>query len=376
MIVACLSGSGRLRNVIGRRLRRLASVMPLVAACALPGSVRAEDIGLRVSPANIFVEDDRQLIRRDSTASSGAVVLIVDPTTNKAGTGFLISPCLVMSAIHIVLSDFDLSTRTAPRAQYEYVVYHGSGAIAGGFADFSIARPIAWGRYFASDPVDASQDWIVLQLDACPAASRPYFQVSELPLSETVGTASFRLAGHPRRTDDSANSYEFVQVDPSCSVHQEVWWPMNQGPLWLHDCATRPGASGAPIYIEQETAQAVAIAIGELQATPGVIRQFDQAHANVAVPLRNAAVALAALAAETRDRIAEAQSLLHALGHSHVAADGVADPQTRLAVYQYRVHRGLPASALITDDLLTTLRIEAARRAGADGRPLEPAAQP
>ena len=375
-MAATRKGAGRRGRGDARRMWRHALAALLAVAYLLPGSGRADETLGRVQPTNVFVEDDRQLMPRDNTSSSGAVVLIVDPTTNKAGTGFLVSPCLVISAIHIVLSDFDVAARSGPSVQFEYTVYYGSGRIAGGFADFSVARPIAWGPYFASDPVDPSQDWIILQLDTCSKNPQPYFEVSELAWGETVRQTDFRLAGHPRSPDGAPTSYEFVRTDPSCTVYDEAQLPMNRGPLWFHDCATRPGASGAPIYIERETPEAVAIAIGELRPTPGVLPRFDPRHANIAVPLRNAASVFAALAGESHERVAEAQDMLNALGYSLGTADGVAGRQTRLAVYRYRAAQRLPPGALITDDLLDSLRASIARRAGLGESALEPASQP
>jgi V8-like Glu-specific endopeptidase len=337
-----------------------APVGPVGPAGAVgPASVAGRDAGPDIRPVNVFGTDDRRQEERRRGSDAGRIVLITDPTTNKAGTGFLIAPCFAMSALHVVLSDYDLDVRADPSVAFQYTVYFGSGRRFGTFEDFTIGRPVAWGRYFDAVPMDASQDWILLQLDRCVGERYGHFTPRVLDLAE-AGERRLRLAGYPQ-----PNDFRRVQVDPACRVYDAMTWPMNLRPVWQHDCAIRVGASGSPIYyVEDGNSYVVAIAIGELRSTEDVLPAYDAGRANIAVPIANALAALAAVAAETPERIAEAQQLLGAIGRPVGTADGVAGPMTRRAVNAYRTARGLPGSGLISEDLLIALREDAAARHG------------
>jgi|GEM_PF-2299625 len=335
------------------------SVPPPAAAPQAPPAPRAHDAGAAVQPANVFGTDDRRLAERRRGSDAGRIVLITDPTTSKAGTGFLIAPCYAMSAMHVVLSDYDLDARADPSVTYEYTVYFGSGRRFGTFENFTIGRPVAWGRYFDAVPIDASQDWIVLQLDGCIGERYGHFVPRVLDLGE-IADRRLQLAGYPQ-----PNDFRHVQIDPDCRVYDAMTWPMNLRPVWQHDCAIRVGASGSPIYfVEGDNSYAAAIAIGELRSTEDVLPAYESGHANIAVPIANALPAIEAIAAETPERIAEAQRLLGAIGRPVGAADGVAGPMTRRVVNAYRVDRGLLRSGLIGADLLAALREDAAARGG------------
>lgn len=324
----------------------------LVWMSALPGqTVGAEDFVIRL--ANLFETDDRQRWPRNPGTPAGSIVLIVDPTTGKAGTGFLFAPCYAMSALHVVLSDFDLMAWRDPNVRYEYTIYYGSGNRFGTFENFTVARPVAWGRYFESITVDPSEDWIVLQLDDCIGRRYGHFHSAFLEIGEVLAVPRLALAGYP------GADHEAVWADPQCRIRAERSWPEARGPLWYHDCATRPGVSGAPIYrLTARGSEAVAIAVGELQPIDTVRPAFSEAYANIAVPIGNAQWALLALSGESPARIAEAQRLLAALGRGVGRVDGMADPQTRTAVASYRRLRGLDATGLVTEALIGRLRRE------------------
>lgn len=337
----------------------LAAAAAVAGAPPLPDPPMPADGAIR--PVNIFGSDDRRLEERRPGTDFGRIVLISDPTTQKAGTGFLVAPCYAMSAMHVVLSDYDLNVRAYPSTAFEYMVYYGSGRRFGNFDDFTVGRPVAWGRYYDAVPVDASQDWILLQLERCVGERYGHFSPRPLALAEVAGRR-LQLAGYP----EPQNLFH-VQVDPDCRVHEEHLWPLNRRPIWHHDCAVRQGASGAPMYFaEGGRSHVVAIAIGELQSTDDVLPAYETGRANIAVPIANAMPALQLLAEETPDRVAEAQDLLNALGRPAGPADGAAGPRTRRAVHAYRVARDLPGGALIDDDLLARLRADLTLLTGTD----------
>ncbi|NBC32146.1 MAG: hypothetical protein GVY13_05660 [Alphaproteobacteria bacterium] len=337
-----------------------ALVLVFVGLFAVPAQASA-DIG-RSAPtrlANLFESDDRQRWPRTPGTPAGGIVLIVDPTTDKAGTGFLIAPCYAMSALHVVLSDFDLTARRYPNVRYEYTIYYGRGNRFGSFENFTVARPLAWGRYFESITVDASEDWILLQLEECIGRDYGYFRFAVLGIDEARAEPRLALAGYP------GTEHETVQADPLCRIRAERDWPEAGGPLWYHDCATRRGISGGPIFRHTEEGhEAVAIAVGELQPMERLRLSYSEAYANVAVPIGNAGWALTAVHGESRELIAEAQRLLEALGRGAGRIDGIADARTRMAIAGYRTVRRLDGAGLVTEALITRLRREVESRPG------------
>jgi hypothetical protein len=339
----------------------LLAFLPVLAGPALADPAapapRIADRTSGFAPANVFVEDDRVRALRRAGTAAGRIVLIVDPTTDKAGTGFLIAPCYAMSALHVFLSEYDMQARSTPGVTYAYTVYYGLGALFGNFEDLTVGRPVVWGNYFAADPVDASQDWIILQLDDCVGDRYGHFEVTPMDLAEARQRPRLQLAGYPRT---EIEPYQYVQVDPDCRLYRSATWPMNAAPLWYHDCAMRRGASGSPIFYEDGgRAYAVAIAMGEFQSTEGVLPEYDTRHANIAVPAGNFRTAVEALTLETPDRVAEAQRLLNAIGRTVGEVDGIPGPMTRLAIDGYRERRDLRPGGLITEELLGTLRRDA-----------------
>lgn len=357
-----IGSSGVLRRL--QRAIRVASALiaTLVLAMLGPHSSALPAGGQQgagsVLMANIFEVDDRERHDRVAGTPYGGIVLIVDPTTDKAGTGFLIAPCYVMSALHVVLSEFDLGARRYPSVRYQYTLYYGVGTRFGAFEDFTVARPVAWGGYFAPLTVDPSEDWIVLQLDDCIGDRYGHFQLGARGYASASAFVELSMAGYPRSDD-----LRTVQVDPACRIMAERRWPGARGPLWYHDCATREGASGAPIYASIDGSyETFAIAVGELQPIEPVQSAYSDRHANVAVPVGNAQWALAALEGESQERVAEVQQMLQGLGRSAGRVDGVPDPGTRQAVQAYRALRRLPETGLITDELVASLRHDVANR--------------
>ena len=353
-----------------RRSMRLAMALLLllvgvlghtVTVRAEPPAPNRETVSIFQNPGffrvNVFGSDDRIRALRRPGSAAGQIVLIVDPTTDKAGTGFLIAPCYAMSALHVFLSEYDVQSRSTPGVLYAYTVYYGLGGLFGNFENLTVGRPVAWGNYFGALPVDASQDWVILQLDDCVGRRYGHFEVTDLDIGEARRIGTYQLAGYPR---SDVEPYQYVRVDPSCRLYRSANWPMNAAPLWYHDCAMRAGASGSPIFYERNGRTfAVGIAMGEFQSTEGVLPRYQTSHANIAVPAGNFVHAVEALTRETPDRVAEAQRLLNAMGRSVGAVDGVPGPMTRLAVHGYSSLRDLRPGGLITDELLGSLRDEA-----------------
>ena len=118
----CLAAVSHWVKEVRIALAFAAIIASSILAPATP-SQSAEDRAVApVLTANIFGIDDRERHNRAPRTPYGAIVLIIDPTTDKAGTGFLIAPCYMMSALHVVMSGFDLAARRYPSVRYQYTL--------------------------------------------------------------------------------------------------------------------------------------------------------------------------------------------------------------------------------------------------------------
>jgi tetratricopeptide (TPR) repeat protein/V8-like Glu-specific endopeptidase len=203
-----------------------------------------------------FGEDDRVSRAREKGSFYGAIGLVEhsDGSGAELGTGFLVSPCHVMTAYHVVAGKGHISaTDTA-------TFYVGEGDIGpdytGGrrYAESAQAHPVVWGDFVNDDDgnmtkrVKAVQtngwnDWVLLKLDRClgdPAEGWGYLKLapeSTRDLARSGVTLDAISVGLPKDKSEKK-----LTEDPSCRVIGQM---SESG--WQHDCLTLPGNSGGPI---------------------------------------------------------------------------------------------------------------------------------
>lgn len=198
--------------------------------------------------------DDRITLPREKGTPMGAVGMVLHQGTNGSalGTGFLVSPCHVLTAAHVVSEPEGIS------ANQESQFFAGSGYLgsqsyeASSFATSSKARPVVWGQSrnlhqgSSADRRDAWQragwdDWALLKLDRC-LGEDGYDYLKLLPINtrdftRTGATLSVTSIGLPADHDN-----EKLTIDPACTLFGQI---DNTG--WQHDCTSMPGNSGGPI---------------------------------------------------------------------------------------------------------------------------------
>ena len=220
-------------------------------------SILATQLQVKSAHAVAFGDDDRRSVERLKGTEGGAIGLVFYQAGNgqfAAGTGFLVSPCHVLTAYHVAAGG---DTVDETRVSTFYV---GEGTVGpdfpdlNRFADSARARPVAWGRYVVAGDANLLaraqsverngwEDWALLQLDKCFGAapySYGYLKLAPVTTREIVrGGASFpaRSVGLPG--DKSTNS---LWEDPTCRIIGQIY-----ASGWQHDCITIPGNSGGPI---------------------------------------------------------------------------------------------------------------------------------
>jgi lipoprotein NlpI/V8-like Glu-specific endopeptidase len=224
-------------------------------------SILAAQLQIRPAAAVAFGEDDRRPVARLKGTEAGAIGLVFYQAADgqfAAGTGFLVSPCHVLTAYHVAAGGQRVDETTAS------AFYVGEGKIGPDFpdldrfADVSVAHPVVWGRYVRltensnllvrAQSVERNgwEDWALLELDKCFGAkpySYGYLKLAPVTTREimsagaSLGARSVGLPG-----DKTAKS---LWEDPTCRLIGQIY-----ASGWQHDCITIPGNSGGPILIK------------------------------------------------------------------------------------------------------------------------------
>lgn len=224
-------------------------------------SVLAAQLQIKPAAAVSFGEDDRRQVARAKGTEGGAIGLVFYQAARgqfAAGTGFLVSPCHVLTAYHVAAGGERVDETTVS------TFYIGDGKIGpdfpdlNRFADASPARPVVWGRYVRlgeesnllvrAQSVERNgwEDWTLLELDKCFGA-KPYnygylklAPVSTREIMKGGASLAARSVGLPG--DKSAKS---LWEDPTCRLIGQIY-----ASGWQHDCITIPGNSGGPILVK------------------------------------------------------------------------------------------------------------------------------
>ncbi|HVZ02819.1 MAG TPA: tetratricopeptide repeat protein [Dongiaceae bacterium] len=211
-----------------------------------------------ISSANAagFGADDRVDRHRVKGSVYGAIGLVVheDGLSTEAGTGFLVSPCHVMTAYHVVAGKEKLKTTDTA------MFYVGEGRqgpdYPGGkaYQEGTEAHPVVWGNFLDGESDNMTirvkavqsngwQDWVLLKLDKClgdPANGWGYLRLKPIAtrdLTRSGETLAAAAVGLPKDKNERT-----LTEDPSCRIIGQM---SESG--WQHDCITLPGNSGGPV---------------------------------------------------------------------------------------------------------------------------------
>ena len=204
------------------------------------------------------VADDRISVPREAGDPMGAIGMVLHLGANGAalGTGFLVSPCHVLTAAHVVAEPEGIN------ADQVVLFFAGSGELgpeykeARSFAALSPARPVVWGESHDFDSGSTADrraawlkagwdDWALLKLDRCLGDEGfGYLKlkpVSTSTLTQDGGALATISVGLPADHDNDK-----LTVDPKCTLLGQI-----DSTGWQHDCTTLPGNSGGPILAEK-----------------------------------------------------------------------------------------------------------------------------
>jgi V8-like Glu-specific endopeptidase len=203
------------------------------------------------------------------------------PVQHKSGppyvdlaTAFLVSPCLLMANYHVVFGN----RHVEPDESQDF-----SGTFAVRGKKFH-AVPIRHGAYYDYE----WQDWVLLKVDSdsthpCVGEHPEIGWVQLAPLSrDDAPNQVLSVAGYPSDKRDG-----WLWRQDACHLYDMLPERQYRG-LWTTDCATRPGASGSPIfYIQDGVLKVVALMQGHMGPVHGdeVLPKWDPSLGNLAVDM-------------------------------------------------------------------------------------------
>ena len=170
--------------------------------------------------------------------SFNSVGMVTHEDSPAAGTGFMISRCLLLTNRHVAFPPDGARARRG-----RSVLFHvgQTGDPRRPFAETVAATVVQWGARTEHDfgPYD---DWAVARLE-----TRLRGDYDALPLGEvresTARRSSLTSLGYPGAKAIEFGGFHYLWGDPECRV-------VRLGPLgWETNCAMSPGSSGGPVLM-------------------------------------------------------------------------------------------------------------------------------
>lgn len=247
-----------------------------------------------IHKVNVFSEDGkdpREVQRRDGESRVFSAVVGVAPAqpiphpdkidektgeplmiTGASATGFMVSPCYALTNYHVVFG----GSKAPNKDDFKMSVYVKTNEDKKGYA-MTEASPVVWGDYNKSGHV--KDDWALVKLNVCAGKQTGWFNMATLG-SGVIDPQSLSMAGYPGDKDAQK-----LWIDKKCSMRN---WDQNIG-VWSHDCASRAGASGSPIFAfdQKGVPQLVAMNAASNSSSEEILTKYESAHANLAVPVEN-----------------------------------------------------------------------------------------
>jgi V8-like Glu-specific endopeptidase len=194
------------------------------------------------------------------------------------GTAFLVSPCYVLTAYHIVFGyRFGLRKGKEEAEQDVSATFRVGGKT-------SRAVPAKYGEFSKF----SGRDWVLLRLEPdaghqCLGEDPNIGWVHLSPLASHIATMkSLSVAGYP-----SYKSLSSLLRQDKCHFF-EMYHDIENDGLWTTDCATRPRSSGSPIFfVEDGVLNVVAVMSGHLGTVVEneILPKWDPNRANLALDI-------------------------------------------------------------------------------------------
>lgn len=192
-----------------------------------------------------------QPLGRDSPLAGrlGAIgmVLVGEMERTRAlGTGFLVTPCHLLTAAH-VLARGDSPARVNMPARF---------VPSSGERAFAFNRDQIYGRVVAiddayrpgsagsmADPANVARDWALIELEQAVAGVEPFKML--YPGANLAPDARLHAVGYA-----SSPAMTYLYAHENCRLRDSSHGQAFAGRMLIADCAVRPGMSGGPLLYE------------------------------------------------------------------------------------------------------------------------------
>ena len=246
---------------------------------------QAVDDHAKVHQVNIFAEDGQNPLRKVRKSDFkgeldpvGRITVNQDiqflsknklVTGRPVGTGFLVSPCLVMTAYHVVFGE-----SKSPNAENFSVTFWPGEPVVG--------KPLAWGAYY-SVPRNPENDWALVELPEGKCSglkvgwlAPPEFAAWELaPKPNTIFTAGYPASEYFNTGPDEIWIHKFCSVR---GTSEEITG-------FYNDCAIRGGQSGSPVMYRDASGgvRVIGMIQGDYNRTPKILKVWQHKYRNYAL---------------------------------------------------------------------------------------------
>lgn len=183
------------------------------------------------------------------------------------GTAFMVSPCYAMASYHVLFGDTGLVID--PMQVYQVTVRF-PPASEGGAPRLVRGIVQYWGSATGTDP-----DLALILLTGCPGQELGWYDLPDAQDRRLLPSRGLAMAGF-----SGDRSMTRLSLQRGCAVHAY----MRRRGWLLHDCASRQGASGAPILAgARGVPLVIGINSGEFDASQTVLKAYEARRANWAV---------------------------------------------------------------------------------------------
>lgn len=222
--------------------------------------------------AAVFGSDDRVAVTVSLGSAFSPIGVVYPASKSHYATGFLVDRCHVLTVKHVVGDNAPAQNKrlrfsVGPRPIKGKWTSDGIVVADGNFRSRANSHEPGQGRH---------RDWLLLRLNRCLGAEFGFLRLGDerLRIGQLVESA-----GYPR--DRSLIS---PTIDPHCAVRAWV------GSTVLHDCASRQGSSGGPIFrrVRQGASEVIEVVAMHSAGVPDRgVRPFDYAFSSIAIPIRS-----------------------------------------------------------------------------------------
>ncbi|MGZ3806025.1 MAG: trypsin-like serine peptidase, partial [Pseudobdellovibrionaceae bacterium] len=226
------------------------------------------------------VKDERIVIDRtkgDFKDLNGIGVVTL-PHQKGWGSGFLVSPCLVLTNLHVL---YETKNSKTPRSDAEFSVGQ-TGSAKNPFSYPLIpGKVVAKGDYKGEEHGESSNsDWAVIKLSKSVGNSVGYIKLYQMSL-EAMGNRPVITAGFPADKSEEGKDVSQLYGDNKCKI-----LGFSVFSYIFHTCQTTPGQSGSPLLTQSPKDgkfYAIGMVDGVAPGSTGMARSVDPDKANIAV---------------------------------------------------------------------------------------------